>query len=343
MTEEVQAPLLNVSVSPHIRHKETVPSIMLSVVYALVPALIASVIFFGMKALILTITCVISSLLTEWLIVRYLYKKPSTLGDFTALVTALLLAFNLPPDLPVWMAVLGSVFAIGVVKMAFGGLGNNFVNPALAGRAFLLASYPATMTSFSAPIHGTIDGLAKTADAITGATPLASFKSAQFLGNFQALDFQAAIPNLITGNVGGCIGETSVIALVIGAVYLLYRRIIGLAIPVVYIGTVFILYWIFNGTSNDLFCSDALIIPVYQIFSGGLMLGALFMATDMVTSPMTRRGRAVMGFGCGLLTFVIRKFGGYPEGVSYSILLMNLIVPLIDRYIRPKIYGKVVK
>lgn len=343
MAEETQTPLLHVSISPHIRYTESVPSIMLSVVIALIPAFAASILFFGIKSLLLTGVSIVFCLLTEWVIVRFLFKKPSTLGDYSALVTGILLAFNLPPALPLWMVALGAVFAIGVAKCAFGGLGNNFINPALAGRAFLMASYPVAMTDFSKPRFGSINGLIENIDALSGATPLAAFKSSVMSGNFQALDFQAAFPNLFTGNVGGCIGETSVIAILLGALYLLYKRIIGFSIPISYIGTVFILFWCFNGTTVDLLTSDALIVPTYQILAGGLMLGAFFMATDMVTSPITTNGRVIFGIGCGVLTFLIRKFGGYLEGVSYSILIMNLFAPLIDHYIRPRIYGKVKK
>ncbi|MFW5775589.1 MAG: RnfABCDGE type electron transport complex subunit D [Chitinivibrionales bacterium] len=342
--------MLHLSTSPHIRYTQTVPSIMMYVVLALIPAFVASIYFFGMRALFLTAVCVISCLLTEYAIARYLVKRENTVTDWSALVTGVLLAFNLPPALPWWMAVLGSVFAIGVVKWAFGGLGNNFVNPALAGRAFLLASYPAAMTTWTAPRGGTLNGLyengvaaaSPVTDAITSATPLAAFQNAVREGSFQALDFQDALGNLFMGNVGGCIGETSALALLLGAVFLMYKRVIGLRIPITYLATVFLLFWIFNGT-GELLTSDALIIPVYQVLAGGLMLGALYMATDMVTSPITPFGQLLFALGCGILTFVIRRFGGYPEGVSYSILLMNLIVPLLDRYTRPRIYGKVLK
>ncbi len=344
--------ILHLSSSPHIRYTETVPSMMRAVVLALIPAFAASIYFFGMRALFLTIVCIVSCLLTEYLIARFLVKRESTITDLSALVTAVLLAFNLPPALPWWMAVLGSVFAIGVAKWTFGGLGNNFINPALAGRAFLLASYPAAMTIWTAPRGGTLNGLSAdgltsvstgpATDAITSATPLAAFQNAVREGSFQALDFQDALGNLFLGNVGGCIGETSALALLMGAAFLLYKRVIGFKIPVAYIGTVFLLFWLFNGT-GELFTSDALIIPMYQVLAGGLMLGALYMATDMVTSPLTPRGKLIFGLGCGILTFVIRRFGGYPEGVSYSILLMNLMVPLLDRYTRPRVYGKVLK
>ncbi|MBD3347349.1 MAG: RnfABCDGE type electron transport complex subunit D [Chitinivibrionales bacterium] len=350
--------LLHISTSPHTKYQETVPSIMLSVCLALIPAFAASIYFFGLRALVLTVVCVVTCLATEWVIVRVLLKRPSTLGDFSALVTAMLLAFNLPPDLPPWMAVIGSIFAIGVVKWAFGGLGHNFINPALAGRAFLMASYAAPMTIFGPPRTGTMSGLSESTlasltnkvDGISGATPLPAFnKIMELLRNestqaselqFHIIDFQETISHLFFGNVGGCIGETSAAALILGAIFLWYKHIIGLRVPVLFIGTVFLLSWIFNGTGS-FFTSEALLIPVYQIFAGGLMLGALYMATDMVTSPITPMGKAIFGIGCGLLAFTIRKFGGYPEGVSYSILLMNLAVPMLDRYNRPKIYGKV--
>jgi len=340
MTDESAEKLLQVSISPHIRYGESVPSIMLAVVIALIPAFAASMFFFGLNALVLTATCIVSSLLTEWVIVRFLLKRPNTLGDFSALVTGILLAFNLPPDLPPWMAALGSIFAIGVVKWAFGGLGNNFINPALAGRAFLLASYAARMTSWSPTRYGSWYGAS--VDGITGATPLEALSRVAPAGKLSVLQFQEAIPNLFIGNVAGCIGETSAAALLLGAAFLWYRRIIGFRIPLIYIGTVFVLFWVFNGT-GDYFNAAAMTVPLYHVLAGGLILGALYMATDMVTSPITPVGRVVFAIGCGLLTFVIRKFGGYPEGVSYSILLMNLAVPLIDRYTRPRIYGKVAK
>ncbi|MCX7725596.1 MAG: RnfABCDGE type electron transport complex subunit D [Chitinispirillaceae bacterium] len=339
---------LHLSSSPHIRASDSVASIMKWVVSALTLPFVAGIVFFGIKAFMVTAVSVITAVLTEWIVCK-IQKKPSTIGDFSAVVTGILLAFNVPPDLPLWMVALGSVFAIGVAKMAFGGLGANFINPALAGRAFLMASYPSEMTHFCAPIFGSISGLKNVTagsqsviDAVSSATPLALFKTAIHDKSFIPLDFQDAIGNLFMGNVGGCIGETSAFAILIGGLLLVYKRIIPLRIPVIYIGTVFILSWIFNGTGSY-FTSSAIVIPFYQIFAGGLFLGAFFMATDMVTIPITPKGKIVFAFGCGLLTFLIRKFGGYPEGVSYSILIMNLFVPLIERYTRPKIYGGVKK
>ncbi|MBN1758066.1 MAG: RnfABCDGE type electron transport complex subunit D [Chitinispirillaceae bacterium] len=326
---------LHLTSSPHLRHPETVTHIMVWVAVALLPACIASVVFFGMKALFLTAVSVIAAVVTEWA-VGLLMKRRTSIGDFSAVVTGILVAFNVPPDLPWWMVVIGSVFAIGVAKMAFGGLGANFINPALAGRAFLMANFPSAMTHFTPTVFGSLSGI----DGMSSATPLGEFRTAMANGSFQALDFQDALTNLFTGNVGGCIGETSALALLLGGVLLLYKRIISLRIPLIYIGVVFLLSWLFNGTGT-LFTSGAIIIPFYQILAGGLFLGAFFMATDMVTSPITPKGKIVFAVGCGVLTFVIRKFGGYPEGVSYSILLMNLFVPLIEQYTRPKIYGEV--
>lgn len=335
--EQLQSQL-NLSSSPHIRDAMSVPQIMKWVVIALMPALFASFLFFGWKAIFLTCISVSFAVLTEHVIVR-LSKKQSTVTDYSAIITGILLAYNVSPSLPWWMLAIGSIFSIGVAKMAFGGLGSNFINPALAGRAFLMASYPAAMTSWVAPnsiIQGTLSGI----DSVTGATPLVSIKYLFANGSLQISDLQSALQPLFIGNVGGCIGETSVIALLIGAAILWHKRIIGFSIPLTYIGTVFFLSWVFNGT-GDFFTAGALVIPLYHILSGGLFLGALFMATDMVTSPITPKGKIYFALGCGLLTFIIRKFGGYPEGVSYSILIMNLFVPLIERYTRPTIYGKV--
>jgi electron transport complex protein RnfD len=330
---------LHVSVSPHIRHTGSVPAIMLSVIIALGPAFIGSVVFFGVRSCILTCACVAAAVATEWSITALL-RKPASINDYSAIVTGMLLAFNLPPDLPVWMAMLGSMFAIGVVKMAFGGLGSNFMNPALAGRAFLMVSYPAAMTHWSAPIHGTLSGFSRGIEGVTTATPLACFKAAAASGHLHQLDLREAIPGLFWGNTGGCIGETSAALIVLGALFLWYKRIIGFIIPSLFIGTVFLFFWMSNG-SGEFFSTHALYAPLYQILSGGLMLGALFMATDTVTSPITPWGKAIFGVGCGMLTVVIRKFGGYPEGVCYAILLMNCVVPLLDRYTRPKRFGEV--
>lgn len=305
--------IYTVSPSPHIRSNITVKTIMRDVIIALMPALIVGIYFFKMDALLVILTSVVSSVFAEWLWEKLTHKR-ITIGDLSAVVTGLLLAFNLPPTIPLWMVVVGAFFSIIIVKQFFGGIGQNFVNPALAGRAFLLASYSTAMTKW-------------TVDGITTATPLAILKTGK--GTLPP------ITDLLIGNIGGCIGEISAIAILIGAAYLFYKKIISWEIPVTYIGTVLILTWILgrNGymTGNGF----------YEIFAGGLMLGAFFMATDYTTSPVTSKGKIIFGIGCGVLTAVIRRFGPNPEGVSYSILIMNLFVPLIDRKTAPRIFGEV--
>jgi electron transport complex protein RnfD len=335
MVDEGHLKLLHIATSPHIRHGESVPTVMRSVIIALLPAVAASIFFFGFHALLLIGTSVCFCVLTEMSIAQFLLKSKNTTADLSAVVTGLLLALTLPPGLPLWIAAIGAIFATGVAKCAFGGLGNNFINPALAGRAFMMAAYPVAMCTFTAPRGGTINGLTTSIDGLTSATPLALFKQMSVLGKLNPLDLETALRNLFVGNVGGCIGETSAIALLLGACLLWYKHIIGLKIPLTFIGTVFLLYWIFNGT-GELFTSEGLIVSVYQTLSGGLLLGALFMANDTVTSPVTARGKILFGFGCGLLTFLIRRFGNYPEGVCYAVLIMNCLVPLLDRSARPR-------
>ena len=303
--------------SPHIRRGVPTQGIMRDVIIALLPAALCSVIFFKVQAAMLILVTVVSCVAAEYAWCR-LTKKENTLTDLSAVVTGLLLAFNLPPALPPWIAAIGGVFAIIIVKQLFGGLGHNFVNPALAARAFMVASWPVQMTSWQEPGW----------DAVSTATPLAVMKSGEAAGQLPELW------DMFLGNTGGCIGETSVLALLIGAVYLLVIRVISPVLPLVFIGTVGFMTWMLGG-SEGLFTGDF----VYHIFAGGLILGAFFMATDYTTSPVTFRGRIVMGIGCGLLTSIIRLYGGYPEGVSYSILLMNLVVPIIDRYMIPESFG----
>lgn len=312
--------VLVVSHAPHINGSDTVPKIMLDVILALMPALIAGVFVFGMRALIVTLTCVISSAAAEYIWCRIL-KKPNSTGDLSAVVTGLILALNVPASLPLWMAVIGSVFAIIIVKQFFGGIGHNFMNPALGARAFLMASWALAMTRWYAP--GTHLPLFGVPDAVTSATPLAANAADKF-----------SYLTLFLGNHGGCIGETSALAILIGAAYLVIRRVIRLRVPLIFIGTVAVGTWIFGG-SGGLFTGD----PLYQILSGGLMLGACFMATDYTTSPTTPKGQIVFALGCGIITVLIRIWGGYPEGVSYSILLMNVATPLIERLTAPKRYG----
>ncbi len=318
---------LIVSHAPHISDNNSVSRIMLNVIIAMLPALLAGCLVFGYRAFVVTLTCVISCVIAEavW---QKILKKPITISDYSSVVTGMLLAFNLPPSIPLWMAVIGSVFAIIVVKQFFGGLGHNFMNPALGARAFLLASWALAMTRWTAP--GTHLVLFNNADAVTTATPLAMYAS-------DAVTSAEKLPSYLTlflGKTGGCIGETSAFAILIGAAYLLICRVIRLRVPVAFIATVAIGTWIFGG-KNGLFSGDWL----YQILSGGLMLGAFFMATDYTTTPFTPIGQIIFGIGCGIFTVLIRIWGGYPEGVSYSILLMNIVTPLIDKVTAPKRYG----
>lgn len=307
-----------VSGTPHVRSKESIQSIMRDVIIALVPATAAGIYYFGLRALILIVAAIISAVFFEWLYEK-ITKKPVTINDLSAVVTGLLLAMNLPASAPVWVAIIGSAFAIIFAKQLFGGLGQNFINPALAGRAFLLASYPTEMTTWVVP-----NGLA--ADAATYATPLAQLKNG-------ALD--ASLKQLVMGQVGGTIGETCAIALIIGGIYLLYKHVISWKIPVIYIATVFILFAVIGR--------HGMRMPLQEIFAGGVMLGGIFMATDYASSPVTPKGQVIFAVGAGLLTYLIRTFGGYPEGVSYSILIMNCCVPLIERFTEPTIFGALPK
>lgn len=324
---------LHLSVAPFCHHSESIAGIMRMVCIALIPALCASTIFFGVRVLVVVIISIASCYATEIAVLR-LRRRPIFPLDLSALVTGLLFAFTLPPTVPLWMVPLGSFFAIAIVKQAFGGLGNNFMNPALAARAFLQISYPKAFTLFVAPRFGFIDGF----DGVSGATPLSCLRTLMAKGDFDAfgIGIQDALPRLFIGNVGGCIGETSALALLAGAFLLWYKRIIGFSLPVCFIASSFLLFWIFNGTGS-FSTSEALAIPFFHILSGGFMLGALFMATDPVTTPMTARGRMLFGLGCGLLTFLFRRFSLNVDGVAYAILLMNTTTPLIDRCMQPRI------
>ena len=317
---------LIVSSSPHMRSKDTISSIMLNVVIALMPALIAAVYFFGLRALSVVGISVISCVLSEY-IWQKACGKPITINDWSAVVTGVLLGFNLPVTVPLWIPVIGGVFAIIIVKQFFGGLGQNFMNPALAARAFLLASWPVNMTTWVNPF--TKLPLFMNVDVISSATPLGIIKSTEV-----AMEVPGYY-NLFMGNIGGCIGETSVLALLIGACYLLVKGIISWRIPTAFILTVAVLTYIISP--GGMFTGDA----IYHILSGGLILGAFYMATDYSSSPMTPNGKLIMGMGCGLITSLIRIYGGYPEGVSYSILLMNILVPIIDKYTLPMRFGGV--
>ncbi len=303
--------LLEVSISPHIRDEDSVNKIMWSVIFALVPALIASLIFFGVRAFQTVVVSVSVCIITEY-VMRRLRRRDITITDGSAIITGMLLAFCLPPSTPLWMVGVGAFLAIFLVKELFGGLGMNVFNPALAARAILLAAFPVQMTSWIAP------------DGITTATPLAIVKE----------QLEVAGPtysDLFFGNVGGCLGETSALAIIVGGLFLIVRRVIKWEVPVVFIGFVFCLSY-FVGRD-----------PVYEILAGGVMLGAFFMITDMVTTPITKRGEVLFAIGCACITVAIRSWGGYPEGVCYSILIMNAFAPLIDRACKPRQLGAVKK
>jgi len=333
---------LLVTPAPHVRNSETVASVMMDVVVALVPAILASVYFFGIKALVVIVTCIFFSVASEYVCQRIM-RRPVTISDYSAVVTGILLAFCLPPTIPWYLAAIGSIFAIVVGKMLFGGLGYNLFNPALVGRAFLLASWPVFMTRWSGPEKFLEDKWLSISDATTKASALSSFKESlgavrkgASVESLQEIYNNFSLSDLFLGNVPGSLGETSVLFLLLGAFYLwFYKKHITWHIPVTYIGTVGLLVWLFGGPA---FMQGNVL---FHITSGGLILGAFFMATDMVTSPITKKGRIIFGIGAGLIVFVIRIFGGYPEGVCYSILLMNAATPLIDRYTRPKRFGEV--
>ncbi len=317
--------LFFVSPSPHFHGGESTRRVMWMVVLALVPALGASLYFFGWKALQLELTAVAAAVLTEALIQK-LRGRPVTITDGSAVITGLLLAFNLPVGVPWWLAAVGAVFAIAVAKQAFGGLGHNIFNPALAGRVFVMHSWLTKMTTWSPPRTPLYSGV----DALTYATPLGAAKEAVI----QWLPAKDCVWNMFLGNIGGCIGETSALALLLGGIFLLWRGYIRWQTPVAFIGTVALLTWILPPKAGVLAIS-----PICHVLGGGLFLGAFFMATDMVTTPVTARGMLIFGLGCGLLVSVIRLYGGFPEGVCYSILIMNAFTPLIDKFTRPKVFG----
>jgi electron transport complex protein RnfD len=307
--------LLLVTSSPHVHSRDNVPDAMRDVLIALLPALACGLYFFRLPALLVIVSCMASAYGAEYLCLRLL-NKPVPVREQSALVTGLLLSFCLPPTLPLWMAALGSAFAIVIVKHLFGGLGYNIFNPALIGRAFLLASFPVAMTRWSSPIDG-----------VTTATPLGIMKEA-------AGEKLPEISQLIIGNVSGSIGETSALALLAGGLFLLCRRHIDWRIPGSFLGTVFLLTALIAALTGK-----GMYYPAFHLFAGGLFLGAFFMATDWVTSPVTKRGRLIFGAGCGAFVVLIRLKGGYPEGVAYSILLMNVVTPLIDRYTKARVFG----
>lgn len=307
---------LILSGSPHIKSGQSTSRIMLDVIIALIPACIAAVYFFGVGCIATMALCIASAVGCEAAI-QYFTKRAVTISDLSAVVTGLLLALNLPPNVPWYLPVCGSAFAIIIVKQCFGGLGHNFMNPALAARCFLLISWPVAMTTFVAPFAGV--------DAVASATPLGVLHEGG-----------TAIPpimDMFMGEIGGSMGETSALALLIGGVYLLVRRVISLRIPLAYMGTVALITLLTGKPEMILF----------ELFAGGLMLGAFFMATDYVSSPSSPKAQIVFGIGCGIITMIVRLWGGYPEGVSFSILFMNLLTPLLDKVLKPKVFGEVQK
>ena len=312
--------LLNISGSPHVHSDESTKKIMWRVNLALVPMLLCGIAYFGLNALLISLVSVACCCLFQWLIEKYLLKVPTTVCDGSAVVTGLLLAFNVPATADmIWLVAIGALVAIGVGKMTFGGLGKNPFNPALVGRVFMLISFPVQMTTW--PTVG--KWFPMSLDTTTGATPLGIFKES-------GLSDMPGLMDAFLGHVGGSFGEVSAIAILIGAIYLLWRKVISWHIPVAFIGTAFIfsgILWLVNP--------EQFLNPVMTIFTGGIMLGACFMATDMVTSPMSKTAQLIFGFGCGLLTIIIRNWGAYPEGVSFAILLMNSITPLLNRWCKP--------
>lgn len=317
-------PAMILKSSPHFQDRDSVPKIMYAVVLSLLPAIAASFYYFRLKALFLYLACLIGCLLTEAIFLKVRKKPLDSLWDGSAVITALLLAMTLPPDLSLELAVIGAVVAVALGKQVFGGLGHNIFNPALVGRAFLQIAFPVAMTTWSAPVTLSVD-------VATFATPLGNLKFQDALSQGTLTE----LPDLIWGNIGGCIGETSALALLLGALYLLFRRAIDWRIPL----GIFLSLGLFTGIFY-LLDPTKYASPLFHLLAGGLLIGALFMATDMVTSPISARGAWIYALGIGLMVGVIRLFGGFPEGVMFSILFMNTFVPLINRYTRPRILGE---
>ena len=317
---------LTVSLSPHLHSHNSISRSMWNVIIALIPALAVARWTFGVDALWVIAVSVCACMLTEWLIERFMFHRPCTLMNGSAIITGLLLAFNLPSILPWWMVVVGAVVAIGIGKMSFGGLGCNIWNPALVGRVFLLISFPAAMTTWPAGVSSGLVHMsgASGADATTGATLLATLNESNGEIGMSSVDFM----DMAIGHMNGSLGEVGSIAILIGLVYMLITKVITWHIPVSMIGSAALFSWAFGGN------------PLLDVFAGGLLLGAVFMATDYVTSPMTKAGQLIYGFMIGFITIVIRRYGSYPEGVSFAILLMNSFTPIINRYCHPTLFGR---
>ena len=306
---------LIVSSSPHIKTKNDTPRVMLDVIIALIPTVIAGIVIYGIRALLVVATCVASAVVAEFLF-NIITKREQTVFDLSAIVTGLILGLSLHADAPVWQCVVGSVFAVIVVKCLFGGLGANFANPAVTARVFLLLCFSGTLAGGARPI------ITSNPDLVAGATPLEAIKAGAEL---------PSITDMLLGARGGAIGEACIIALVLGFVYLVIRKVINFEVPVIFVATVFLLSFIVGGDLNT---------ALYQILAGGVVFGAVFMATDYVTTPITRTGKMIFAFGCGLLTFLIRQYGAYPEGVSFAILFMNILSPYIEQWTKPRAFGK---
>lgn len=328
---------LIVSLSPHAHGTDSVERNMYGVIIALLPALLVSFLYFGIGSVVVCASSVAACMFFEWAITKYIMKKEPTLTDGSAILTGLLLGFNLPSNLPVWIIIIGALVAIGIGKMTFGGLGCNPFNPALVGRCFLLVSFPAQMTSW--PVAGQLTSYV---DAQTGATPLSIMKEAIKSGDPTVFDRLPDSVSLLLGNPGinhgaGTIGEICALALIIGLIYMLWKKIITWHIPVSILATVFVFCGLLH-VANPIYAN-----PVAELLTGGLMLGAIFMATDYVTSPMTHKGQIIYGIAIGALTVIIRNWGSYPEGMSFAILIMNAFTPLINAYVKPKRFGEIVK
>lgn len=317
---------LIVSPSPHVHSKLNTRRLMLDVIIALIPALIVSIYIYGLDVLLVTGVSIVSCMLFEWFIGRFMLGQQNTLGNFSAVLTGLLLAFNLPSNLPLWMVVVGALVAIGIGKMSFGGLGRNPFNPALVGRVFLLISFPVAMTTYPSPVG---------VDAFSGSTPLTFVKEA--LKNGVSIDqimTDVSFTDILMGYKAGSFGEIASWALIIGFVYLLWRRVITWHIPVVILATIAVFSGVLFAINPEMYMN-----PLFHILTGGVLLGSIFMATDYVTSPMTVRGVVIYAVGIGLITIIIRLWGAYPEGISFAILIMNAVTPLINKYVKPKRFG----
>lgn len=326
--------MLKISTNPHMQTSRNTRAIMLDVIIALIPAAIAAVLFFGVDALRVILTSVAACVMFEWIACKYWLKTQNTTTDLSAVITGLLLAFNLPAEMPCWMIIIGAFISIIIAKVCFGGIGQNIFNPALIGRVFLFISFPVQMTSWPKPYFFHL----VSPDGQTGATPLRIIKTLSKTTNVEEMNTMElpSYLDMFLGNIGGCIGEISALAILIGLGYMLYRKVITWHIPVYYLATVLIITSILYMITGDI-----KFLPLAHMLSGGLMLGAVFMATDYTTSPMTQKGQIIFAIGCGLLTVIIRAFSAYPEGVSFAILIMNALVPLIDKISVQRYYGEV--